>query len=94
MTSHQNRLNETVLMMGPNIRFKGVIWKIIPKLSPLLLLIWSTVEILIPPLICGYFQRKDFAFLQEQILVFIIASIEDGCSYQESSIILFKMSPL
>ena len=27
------RLGETVLMMGSNIRFKGVICKIIPKLS-------------------------------------------------------------
>ena len=36
-------LEETVLMMGHNIRFKGVIWKIIPKLSLLLFLIcgWS-----------------------------------------------------
>ena len=25
--------NKTVLMMGHNIHFKGVIWKIIPKLS-------------------------------------------------------------
>ena len=30
-------------MMGPNIGFKGAIWKIIPKLSLLPLLIWSTV---------------------------------------------------
>ena len=29
-------------MMGHKIRFKGVIWKIIPKLSLLPLLIWST----------------------------------------------------
>ena len=29
------------LMMGRNICFKGVIWKIIPKLSVLPLLIWS-----------------------------------------------------
>ena len=29
-------------MMGPNICFKGVIWKIIPKLSLLPLLIWTT----------------------------------------------------
>ena len=32
-------------MMGHNICFKGVIWKIIPKLSHLPLLIWSTDEI-------------------------------------------------
>ena len=36
------RLNEMVLMMGYNIHFKGVIWKIIPKLSLLPLLILST----------------------------------------------------
>ena len=31
-------------MMGHNICFKGVIWKIIPGLSFLPLLIWSTVN--------------------------------------------------
>ena len=30
-------------MMSHNIRFEGVIWKIIPKLYLLRLLIWSTV---------------------------------------------------
>ena len=29
-------------MMGRNIRFKEVLWEIIPKLSLLPLLIWST----------------------------------------------------
>ena len=29
MTPHLNRLGETILMMGSNIPFKGVIWKII-----------------------------------------------------------------
>ena len=43
MTPHQNRLSETVLMRGQNVHFKGVLWKIIPKLSLLPLLIWSTV---------------------------------------------------
>ena len=42
MTPHKNRLGETVLMMGHYIRFKGLFGKIIPKLSLLLLLIWST----------------------------------------------------
>ena len=42
MTPHLDRLVETVLMMGRNISFKGVIWKIIPKLSLLPLLNWST----------------------------------------------------
>ena len=42
VTPHLNRLNETVLMTGHNICFKGVIWKIIPKLSLLPLLSWST----------------------------------------------------
>ena len=37
-------LVETVLRMGHNIRFKGVIWKIIFKLSILPRLIWSTVR--------------------------------------------------
>ena len=32
-------------MIGHNIRFNGVIWKIIPKLSLLPLLIWSTANI-------------------------------------------------
>ena len=35
-------LGETALMMGHNICFKGAIWKIIPKLPLLPLLIWST----------------------------------------------------
>ena len=43
VTPHLNRLSETVLMMGFNIRFKGVIWKIIPKLSLSPFLIRSTV---------------------------------------------------
>ena len=38
----ENRLSEMVLMTGHNICFKGVIWKIIPKLTLLPLLIWST----------------------------------------------------
>ena len=38
MTPHLNSLDETVLMMGHNIHFDGVIWKIIPKLSLLPLL--------------------------------------------------------
>ena len=33
MTPHYNRLDETVLLMGRNIYFEGVIWKIIPELS-------------------------------------------------------------
>ena len=36
------RTGETVLMMGLNIRVKGVIWEIIPKLFLLPLLVWST----------------------------------------------------
>ena len=39
---HQNSLGETVLIMGCNIHFKEVMWKIIPKLSLLPLLIWRT----------------------------------------------------
>ena len=31
MAPHLNRLGETVLMMGSNIHYKGVICKIIPK---------------------------------------------------------------
>ena len=42
VTPHLNRLGETVHMMGRNIRFKGAIWKIIPKFFLLPLLIWST----------------------------------------------------
>ena len=39
VTHHLNRLDETVQMMGHNIHFKGVIWKIISKVSffPLLI---------------------------------------------------------
>ena len=33
MAPHLNRLGETVLMMGSNIHYKGVICKTIPKLS-------------------------------------------------------------
>ena len=39
---HLNRLSETVLMRGHNLRFYGEIWKIIPKISLLPLLIWSS----------------------------------------------------
>ena len=42
VTPHQNRLDETVLKMGHKICFYGEIWLIIPKLSLLSLLIWST----------------------------------------------------
>ena len=42
VTPHKNRLNETVLMTGHNICFYGEIWLIIPKLSLLPLLNWST----------------------------------------------------
>ena len=44
MTPHKNRLSETVLMRGHNICFNGEVLKIIPKLSLLLLLIWSPGE--------------------------------------------------
>ena len=46
MTTHENRLDKTVLMMGHKILFKGVIWKIISKLSLFSLLIWSTADVL------------------------------------------------
>ena len=36
---------ETVLMMGHKICFYGEMWLIIPKLSLLLLLIWSTADL-------------------------------------------------
>ena len=35
-------------MVGHNIHCKGVTWKIIPKLSPLPLLTWSTVNTMDP----------------------------------------------
>ena len=38
VTPHYNRLSEKVIMMGRNISFKEIIWKIIPKLSLLPLL--------------------------------------------------------
>ena len=44
MTPHLDYLGETVLMIGPNMCFKGIIWKIVPKLS-LLPLIWSAAEV-------------------------------------------------
>ena len=43
VTPHKNRLEETVLMMGHNLCFFGEICPIIPELSLLPLLIWSTV---------------------------------------------------
>ena len=42
VTPHLNRLVETVLMRGHNICFHEEIWIIIPKLSLLPLLIWTT----------------------------------------------------
>ena len=36
-----HNIRRLVLIMGHNIHFKGVLWKIIPKLSLLLILIWS-----------------------------------------------------
>ena len=50
-------LGKTVLMMGHNICFKGVIWKIIPKLSLLPLLIWTTGNS------CGSWQPSKFVTL-------------------------------
>ena len=41
-------LNKTVLMNGQKIRLQGEIWLIIPKLSLLPLLIWSTVAKFFP----------------------------------------------
>ena len=40
VTPHLNRLCKTILVMGRDMSFKGVIWKIIPKLSLLPILIW------------------------------------------------------
>ena len=45
VTPHQNRLDETVVMMGHKICFYGELWLLIPKLSLLPLLIWSTDHI-------------------------------------------------
>ena len=42
VTPQLNRLDETVLMMGHNIRFYGEIWLIILALSLSPFLIWST----------------------------------------------------
>ena len=42
VTPHYNRLTETVLTRGHNACFYGKRWKIILKLSLLLLLIWSS----------------------------------------------------
>ena len=58
MTPHQNRLDETVLMMGHKICFYEEIWIIIPKLSLLLLLIWSPDSVQTPVLSKGHFQRQ------------------------------------
>ena len=40
VTPRLNRLGKTILVMGRDMSFKGVIWKIIPKLSLLPILIW------------------------------------------------------
>ena len=45
VTPHLNSLGETVLMMGQKICFYGDIWIVIPKLSLLPLLFWSTVPV-------------------------------------------------
>ena len=42
MAPHENCLGEMVLMMGHKICFHGEIWLIIPELSLLPFLIWST----------------------------------------------------
>ena len=79
VTHHKNRLVEIVLTMGPKIRFNGERWIIIPKLSQLPLLIWSTEheflfatldDVALPNGI--HSSRKEFAlgansFLEEQI---------------------------
>ena len=44
VTPHLNSLTETVLMRGDNICFYAKIRKIIPKLSLLPVLIWSSEE--------------------------------------------------
>ena len=46
MTPHKNHLDQMVLMMGHKICFYGKISTIIPKLSLLALLIWSSVQAL------------------------------------------------
>ena len=45
VTPHFNCLGETILLMGHNILFKGVLWEIIFELSLLPLLIWSVVDL-------------------------------------------------
>ena len=45
VTTHLNCPAKTVLMTGHNIHFKSIIWKFIPKLSPLTLLIWSNEKV-------------------------------------------------
>ena len=40
VTPHLNRLGKTILVIGLDMSFKGVIWKIMPKLSLLPILIW------------------------------------------------------
>ena len=42
MTPYLNRLDETVLMVGHKKCFYGEMWLIIPELSMLLFLIWSS----------------------------------------------------
>ena len=62
-------------MMGHNISFKRVIWKIIPKLSLLPLLIWSTVICMITMISTLSFCLNVFIFksciYQWYVLLFI-----------------------
>ena len=66
MTPDWNRLDEMVLMMGHKIRFYEEIWLIIPKLSLLPLLIWSTDVYGV----CGITHLSPNAYVFQHVLQF------------------------
>ena len=79
VTPHLNRLGETVHMMGHNIRFKGAIWKIIPKFFLLSLLIWST-EVAYAT---AYLDKKACQPLFFFVFFHIMRKILDSVSYRK-----------
>ena len=57
-------------MIGHNIRFKGIIGKIIPKLSFLPLLIWGTADLHI----CDNFERVDSCLMSSKYTYVLMIS--------------------
>ena len=73
-------------MMGRNIRFKGVLWDIIPKLSFLPLLIWSTGHTVVK-LPCSFVCKHSGAVIKSDIIVRSLNGKE--CNYVISKFDVF-----